>query len=133
VNKVIIIGRLGGDPELHSTQAGTAVANFNLATSESWKDKDGSKQERTEWHRVVVWGKLADLCTKYLSKGSLAMVEGKLQTRKWQDKDGHDRHTTEVVAMTVKFLEPKGGGSKNADDNLPASGGPDDENEFFQH
>jgi single-strand DNA-binding protein len=131
MNKVILIGRLGADPETRSTQGGTDVANFNLATSESWKDSSGKKQERTEWCRIVVWGKLAGLCAQYLKKGSLAMIEGKLQTRKWVDKDGNDRYTTEVVAMNVKFLESKGG-SKNPDDNLPP-GGPDDVDEFFQH
>jgi single-strand DNA-binding protein len=109
VNKVILIGRLGNNPEIRYTNTGTAVANFNLATSESWNDKTGQKQERTEWHRVVVWGKLAELCEKYLAKGRQCFVDGRLQTRSWDDKDGNKRYTTEIVASTVQFL-----GSANA-------------------
>lgn len=104
VNKVLLIGRLGNNPETRFTNTGTAVANFNLATSENWNDKNGQKQERTEWHRVVVWGKLAELCQKYLSKGRQCFVEGRLQTRSWDDKDGNKRYTTEIVATTVQFL-----------------------------
>lgn len=105
VNKVIILGRLGQDPELKYTPSGAAVCNFSLATSESWNDKaTGQKQERTEWHRVVVWGKLAELCNQYLSKGRQAFVEGKLQTRSWEDKDGNKRYTTEIAASTVQFI-----------------------------
>lgn len=104
VNKVLLIGRLGNNPEIRYTNTGTAVANFNLATSESWNDKTGQKQERTEWHRVVVWGKLAELCEKYLAKGRQCYVEGRLQTRSWDDKDGNKRYTTEIVASTVQFL-----------------------------
>jgi single-strand DNA-binding protein len=104
VNKVLLIGRLGNNPEIRYTNTGTAVANFNLATSESWNDKQGQKQERTEWHRVVVWGKLAELCEKYLAKGRQCFVEGRLQTRSWDDKDGNKRYTTEIVASTVQFL-----------------------------
>lgn len=104
VNKVLLIGRLGNNPEIRFTNTGTAVANFNLATSENWNDKSGQRQERTEWHRVVVWGKLAELCEKYLSKGRQCFVEGRLQTRSWDDKDGNKRYTTEIVATTVQFL-----------------------------
>jgi single-strand DNA-binding protein len=104
VNKVLLIGRLGNKPEIRYTNTGTGVANFNLATSENWNDKNGQKQERTEWHRVVVWGKLAELCEKYLDKGRQCFVEGRLQTRSWDDKDGNKRYTTEVVATTVQFL-----------------------------
>jgi len=104
VNKVILIGRLGQDPELKYTPSGTAVANFSLATSDSWTDKSGQKQERTEWHRVVVWGKLAELCNQYLAKGRQAFVEGGLQTRSWEGKDGQKRYTTEINAKTVQFL-----------------------------
>jgi len=104
VNKVLLIGRLGNNPETRFTNTGTAVANFNLATSENWNDKNGQKQERTEWHRVVVWGKLAELCQKYLAKGRQCFVEGRLQTRSWDDKDGNKRYTTEIVATTVQFL-----------------------------
>ena len=104
VNKVIILGRLGQDPELKYTPGGMAVCNFTLATSESWADKSGQKQERTEWHRVVVWGKLAELCNQYLSKGRQAFVEGSLQTRSWDDKSGQKRYTTEINAKTVQFI-----------------------------
>jgi single-strand DNA-binding protein len=104
VNKVILIGRLGQNPEVRHTPSGQSVANFTLATNESWTDKQGQKQERTEWHRIVVWGKLADLCGQYLAKGRQCFLEGKLQTRQWQDKDGQTKYTTEVLASTVQFL-----------------------------
>ena len=98
VNKVILIGNLGGDPDVRFTPNGSAVANLNVATSESWTDKNtGQRQDRTEWHRVVVFGKLAEICQQYLRKGSKVYLEGKLQTRKWQDQQGQDRYTTEVV------------------------------------
>ncbi len=116
VNKVLLIGRLGNNPEIRFTNTGTAVANFNLATSENWNDKSGQRQERTEWHRVVVWGKLAELCEKYLAKGRQCFVEGRLQTRSWDDKDGNKRYTTEIVATTVQFL-----GGPNAQANAGAS------------
>jgi single-strand DNA-binding protein len=112
VNKTIILGRLGQDPELKYTPSGKAVCNFSVATSETWTDKSsGQKQERTEWHRVVVWGKLAELCNQYLSKGRQAFVEGKLQTRSWDDKDGNKRYTTEINAETVQFI---GGNANNS-------------------
>lgn len=104
VNKVILIGRLGSNPEIRYTPSGAAVANFNIATNESWNDKNGQKQERTEWHRVVVWGKLAQLCGEYLTKGRQVYLEGRLQTRQWQDKEGQTKYTTEVIANTVQFL-----------------------------
>jgi len=104
VNKVILVGRLGQNPEVRYTPGGAAVANFNIATSESWMDKSGQRQERTEWHRIVVWGKLAELCNQYLQKGRQVYVEGRLQTRQWQDKDGQTKYTTEVQAQTVQFL-----------------------------
>jgi len=98
VNKVILIGNLGKDPEVRTMQNGKKVANITLATSESWKDKDsGERKEKTEWHRVVIWGQLADIADKYLKKGSKVYVQGSLQTRKWQNKDGQDQYTTEVV------------------------------------
>lgn len=108
VNKVILVGRLGQNPELRYTPSGAAVANFSLATNENWSDKQGQKQERTEWHRIVVWGKLAELCNQYLQKGREAYLEGRLQTRQWQDKDGNTKYTTEIHAQTVQFL---GGGA----------------------
>ena len=104
VNKVILIGNLGADPEVRFTPGGQAVANFRIATSESWTDKNGQKQERTEWHRIVVWGKLAELCGEYLKKGRQCYVEGRLQTREWTDKEGKKNYTTEVVASGVTFL-----------------------------
>lgn len=110
VNKVILIGNLGADPEVRFTPSGQAVANFRIATSESWTDKgSGQKQERTEWHRIVVWGKLAELCGEYLKKGRQCYVEGRLQTREWTDKEGKKNYTTEVVAQTVQFLGGPGG------------------------
>lgn len=105
VNKVILVGRLGNDPEIRYTQQGVAVTNFNIATSESWTDKNGQKQEKTEWHRIVVWGKIAELCSQYLQKGRQVFVEGRLQTRQWEDKEGSKRYTTEVVGSTVQFLD----------------------------
>lgn len=104
VNKVIIVGRLGKDPEVRTVSGGNTVATMTIATSENWTDRDGQKQERTEWHRVVVWGKLAELCGKYLSKGRQAYVEGRLQTRSWEDQQGVKKYTTEIVANTVQFL-----------------------------
>ncbi len=104
INKVIIVGRLGADPELKHTQNAQAVARLSVATSENWTDKNGQKQERTEWHRIVVWGKLAELCGKYLSKGRQVYVEGRLQTRSWEDNQGQKKYSTEVVANTVQFL-----------------------------
>src|SRR4030066_647545 len=114
VNKVILVGNLGKDPEVRYSPNGGAVANITLATSESWKDKtSGEKQEKTEWHRVVFFGKLAEIVGEYLKKGSQIYVEGRIQTRKWQDKDGQDRYTTEIVADRMQMLGSKssGGGS----------------------
>ena len=104
VNKVILVGNLGADPEVRFASADKAVANFRLATTESWKDTNGQPQSRTEWHRVVVWGKLAELCGQYLKKGRQAYVEGRLQTREWKDKEERTQYTTEIVAETVRFL-----------------------------
>src|SRR5262245_63243816 len=110
VNKVILIGRLGQNPELRYTPSGMAVANFSVATNETWTDKSGQKQERTEWHRVVVWAKLAELCNQYLTKGRQVYVEGRIQTREWTDKEGGKRYTTEVIANQVVFLSGGPGG-----------------------
>jgi single-strand DNA-binding protein len=104
VNKVILIGHLGADPEIRYTPSGQPVANFRLATSESWNDKQGQRQERTEWHRIVAWGKLAELCGEYLAKGRQVYVEGRLQTRQWEDRDGNKRTTTEIQANQITFL-----------------------------
>ncbi|HEX9813357.1 MAG TPA: single-stranded DNA-binding protein [Myxococcota bacterium] len=109
VNKVILVGNLGRDPELRYIPSGQAVANFTLATNERWRDKDGNNQERTEWHRIVVWGKSAENCAQFLQKGRSVYIEGKLQTQEWEDKEGNKRKTTEVVAQTVQFLGGRGG------------------------
>ena len=105
VNKVILVGNLGQKPEIRYTQTNTAVATLSIATSESWKDKDsGEQREKTEWHRVVFFGKLAEIAEQYLDKGSQLYVEGKLQTRKWQDKDGNDKYTTEILGNEMNML-----------------------------
>ncbi|OFZ19601.1 MAG: single-stranded DNA-binding protein [Bdellovibrionales bacterium GWB1_55_8] len=125
VNKVILVGRLGQNPEVRYTPSGAAVANFSVATNESWQDKSGQKQERTEWHKVVVWGKLAELCNQYLAKGRQVYVEGRLQTRQWQDKDNQTKYTTEVQAQTVQFLggQSTGPGERPVRDEQPAAAG----------
>lgn len=114
VNKVILVGNLGRDPEIRYTQQGTAVANFSLATTDRFKNRSGEMQERTEWHRIVAWDKLAEICGQYLAKGRQVYIEGRLQTRDWEDKDGNKRSTTEVVAQTMQMLGrrdgPGGGG-----------------------
>ncbi|MAI26208.1 MAG: single-stranded DNA-binding protein [Myxococcota bacterium] len=128
VNKVILLGNLGRDPELRYTQSGQAVANFTLATSENWNDKSGERVEKTEWHRVVVWGKVAELCSQYLSKGRSVYLEGRIQTREWEDKEGQKRFTTEVNAQTVQFL----GSGRNENNtagpgtDMPAGNAPPD-------
>lgn len=104
VNKVILIGNLGADPESRYTQNGQPVTNFRIATSERFTSRSGEPQERTEWHRIVTFGKLAETCREYLSKGRQVYVEGRLQTRQWEDRDGNKRYTTEIVAQTVRFL-----------------------------
>lgn len=118
INKAIIVGRLGRDPELRYTPDGTAVANFSVATSEEWKDKNsGEKKERTEWHRIVAWRRLGEICGEYLSKGRQVYVEGKLQTRSWE-QDGVTRYTTEIVATDVQFL-----GNRDDAGGAPRTGG----------
>jgi single-strand DNA-binding protein len=113
VNKVILVGRLGADPEKLVTGNGRSVAKFNLATSETWKDSGGQRQERTQWHKIVVWGPQADTCAQYLSKGRQVYIEGRLQTREWNDKEGNKRYTTEVVAQNVQFLGSKPNGERD--------------------
>ena len=142
INMVILIGRLGGDPEVRYTPSGVAVANFNIATSEEWKDKDsGEKKERTEWHRIVAWRKLGEICGEYLSKGRQVYIEGRLQTRDWEDRDGNKRYTTEIVATDVQFLGardssetagPRGTSSTSSADfqGAPAQGPGDDDIPF---
>ena len=104
VNKCILVGFLGQDPTVRYTKSGQAVASFSLATSERWTGKDGNKESKTEWHRIVAWGKLGEICGEYLSKGKQVYIEGRLQTRDWQDKDGNDRQTTEIVANNMTML-----------------------------
>jgi single-strand DNA-binding protein len=121
VNKVILIGNVGNDPDMRYTANGGAVCNLSVATTDSWRDKQsGENQERTEWHRVVIFGKLGEIAGEYLRKGSKVYIEGRLQTRKWQGKDGQDRYTTEIVASEMQMLDSKGGGSASYD-SAPAS------------
>jgi len=139
VNKVILVGRLGRDPETRYTSGGQAVANFTLATDESYKSRSGERQKRTEWHRIVLWGKLAEIAQQYLKKGMQVYIEGRIQTRQWEDKrDGQKRTTTEIVATTMKMLGSRGeaaaagsgGGSYSqagaAHDDFEGGGMPDD-------
>jgi single-strand DNA-binding protein len=115
INKAILIGNLGKDPETRYTAGGSAVTNIRIATNETWKDKQtGEQQERTEWHAVVFFGRLAEIAAEYLRKGSTVYVEGRLQTRKWQDKDGQDRYTTEIVANEMQMLGGRGGAGGGA-------------------
>ena len=141
INKVILVGNLGQDPEVKYTAGGAAVTTLSLATSESWKDKDtGSDQEKTEWHRVVLWRRLAEISGEYLKKGSKVYIEGQLQTRKWE-QDGQTRYTTEVVGRDMQFLDSRGGSSSDSSSyedtsqdtgsqNLPDSGITDDDIPF---
>ena len=141
VNKVILIGNLGADPELRYTPSGRAVVNFNLATSRTWNNRDGEKQEETEWHRIVAWDKLAEICGEYLKKGAQTYVEGRLQTRSWEDKNGLKRYTTETVASEMRMLGSRqdagsSGSSKSSEapspppDNLPSTIEADDDLPF---
>lgn len=129
VNKVILVGRLGKDPELRYTPNGQAVCNFPLATSESWRDKNtGERQERTEWHRIVVWGKGAEICNQYLGKGKQVYIEGKLQTRSWEANDGGKRYSTEILATNFTFLgqAQDGGASRSVPGRQMADRGVED-------
>jgi single-strand DNA-binding protein len=123
VNKVILIGNVGADPELRYTPSGTAVTNFNMATNESWTDSSGERQERTEWHRIVVWGRLAEICNQYLRKGSKVYIEGRLQTRSWEGQDGQKRYTTEVVARDMQLLDSRDDAVAAAPEASPGYGG----------
>jgi single-strand DNA-binding protein len=124
LNKVMLIGNLGKDPEVRFTASGQAVASFSLATSEKFKGKSGEWEERTEWHNITLWGKLAEIAGEYLSKGKTIYVEGRLQTRKWQDKSGNDRYTTEIVGDKMQMLSAKGERSGGGDaPSAPKSGG----------
>ena len=128
INKVILVGNLGADPETRYMPSGSAVTNLSVATSESWKDKQtGEQKDRTEWHKVVMFDRLAEIAAEYLRKGSQVYIEGKLQTRKWQDRDGNDRWTTEVRANEMQMLGGRGGGGGSApmsSDSRPASSSP---------
>ena len=121
LNRVTLIGNLGADPEIRYTPSGAAVANFNMATKEQWTSKEGGKEERTEWHRVVVWRRLAEICGEYLHKGSLVYIEGRLQTRTWEDRDGNKRWTTEVIALGMQMLDRSGksGEAASPDERFP--------------
>lgn len=116
INKVILVGNLGADPEVRYLGSGDPVANISLATSESWKDKQsGQQQERTEWHRVVIYGKMADIASRYMKKGSKVYIEGSLRTRKWQDKNGQEKYTTEIVCSDLQLLDTRNGMNDNMD------------------
>ena len=143
VNKVILVGNLGQNPEMRYTQGGQPVANMRLATTERYTDKSGQKQEQTEWHTVVAFGRLAEICGQYLTKGRQIYIEGRIRTRQWQDQQGQKRYTTEIVAQTMQMLGGRGersessapaatGATVPADDNIPGEfgGGPDDDIPF---
>jgi single-strand DNA-binding protein len=122
VNKVILVGNLGADPEVRYTPGGKAVATFRLATKEQWTGKDGEKTERTEWHRIVAWARLGEICGEYLHKGSQVYIEGRLQTRNWEDREGVKRYTTEIVAQAMQMLGSaggKGGTAKTVEERFP--------------
>ncbi len=131
VNKVILVGNLGRDPEVRYMPNGEAVCNFSIATTDSWKDKSGAKQERTEWHNIVMYRKLAEIAGEYLKKGRPVYIEGRLQTRKWQTKEGQDRYTTEIIADQMQMLGTRDGGGSNAayDGGMDQSGGMDEYNQ----
>ena len=131
VNKVILVGRLGRDPETRYTGSGQAVANFTMATDETYKDRNGERQKRTEWHRITAWGKLAEICQQYLKKGTMVYIEGRIQTREWQDKEGQKRTSHDIVANTMKMLSSRadaaaaggstGGGTSRGGEDLDQS------------
>jgi single-strand DNA-binding protein len=123
LNKVLLIGNLGADPEIRNTSGGQSVCNFNIATSRRWNNRDGQAQEETEWHRIVVWGRQAENCKEFLSKGRQVFVEGRLQTRQWEDQSGSKRYTTEVVAQNVQFLSGGrgAGNTERVPDSFPQS------------
>lgn len=132
VNKVILIGNLGRDPEVRYTPSGTAVANFSLATTDNWTNRDGQKESRTEWHRIVAWGRLGEICGEYLSKGSSVYIEGSLQTNEWEDQEGNKRKTTEIRAWRMQMLGSRGQAEPVLDENFgprpkTTSGGPETE------
>ena len=140
VNKVILVGNVGRDPELRYTQSGQPVASFSVATNERFKDREGNWKDRTEWHRIVAWARLAEICGEYLRKGSQVYIEGRIQTRDWEDKEGNKRQTTEVIALSMQMLGRRGEGggaafsdesqSRGGGDDLPQPSGADDEIPF---
>ena len=140
VNKVILVGNVGRDPELRYTQGGQPVASFSVATNERFKDRDGNWKDRTEWHRIVAWARLAEICGEYLRKGSQVYIEGRIQTRDWEDKEGNKRQTTEIVALGMQMLGRRGGEAglsmsddsqvRAGDDSLSQSPAADDEIPF---
>lgn len=123
VNKVILIGNLGADPETRYLPSGDAVTNIRVATTEKWRDKGGEQQEHTEWHRIAFFGKLAEIAGEYLKKGSPVYVEGRIRTRKWQDKEGQERYSTEIVADRMQLLGTRGGGAAESAPREPATAG----------
>jgi single-strand DNA-binding protein len=123
INKAILVGNLGKDPEIRTTPTGRTVVNFSMATTEFWNDTEGQRQSRTEWHRIVVFGKLADICGKYLAKGRSVYIEGRIQTRKWQDREGQNRYTTEIVANTMQMLGGRGESGGGGGDSYSSGGG----------
>jgi single-strand DNA-binding protein len=123
MNKALILGNLGANPEMRSTAGGQSVATLNVATNEVWFDKQGQKQERTEWHKIVVWGKQADFCGQYLTKGSTVFVEGRIQTRSWEDQTGAKRYTTEIVATSVQAVGGRGGSDQSSHGGADQGGG----------
>jgi len=122
VNKVILVGNLGSDPEVRYTPSGRAVANFSLATTEKYTNKEGEKEERTEWHRIVAWARLGEICGEYLTKGSKVYIEGRIQTRSWEDRDGNKRYTTEIIAQAMQMLggSKKGGEAVSVEESHPS-------------
>ena len=134
VNKVILIGNLGRDPEVRHTQDGNPIVNLSVATSESWKDRTtGERRERTEWHRIVAWARLAEQCANLLSKGKLVYIEGRLQTRDWNDRDGNKRRTTEIFINRMRVLTPRGGPALDMDADAGASAGVEPPEETAPH
>lgn len=130
LNKVMLIGNLGKDPDIRYTEGGTAVANFSLATAEKYKNKAGDYEEKTEWHNITAWGKLAEICGDYLAKGKQVYIEGRLETRKWTDKEGNDRYTTGINADKMVMLGGKGPSDGSTNDHGGNNGGPDDDIPF---
>ncbi len=118
VNRVILVGHLGQDPEMRYTSSGTPVTNFSVATNERWNNQNGERQERTEWHKIVTWSKLAEISNQYLTKGQLVFIEGRIQTREWDDRDGNKRRTTEIVASDMRMMTPRGTNGRSPEESV---------------